>query len=103
MLKTEMKTIVKEVKEAVPVKRICDICGEIVDESNWFRINTRHYDWGNDSVESLETRDACSPKCVLKFTEEYVSDSYNSKFNTKEIEIEHRRSLGNDDSEYSRR
>lgn len=103
MLKTEIKTIVKEVKEAVPTKRICDICGETVDESNWFRIITMHSDWGNDSAESLETRDACSPKCVLKFTEEYVVDSYDSKFNTKEIEIVHRRSLGYDDSEYSRR
>lgn len=99
MLKKEITTETKVVRYEKPTERLCDICGKPVNPHNWFRITTSHSDWGNDSIESYETGDACSPECVLKFTREYVEDSFDNEHNTKVIEIEHRRSLGNDDSD----
>lgn len=81
--------------EKTPVKVICDICGKEVDPNNWFRINTHHFDWGNDSVDSIEFHDACSDKCVMEFTKGYVEDAYETEWNTKVIEISHMRSIAN--------
>lgn len=79
--------------ETKPIKRICDICQKEIDCNNWFTITTSHHDWGNDSCESLETKDACSSKCVLKFASEYIEEAEKNKFNTRDIKIEHRRSI----------
>ena len=91
----ERKTIQREV-----VERKCDICGKLIDPSNWFRIITSHHDWGNDSIESVESRDSCSAACTNEFSNEYINDSYNSSLNTKEINITHMRSIGKYDYEY---
>lgn len=98
---TETKEITKVVKEEVTIKRICDNCGKEIaisrktgygNKYNYFRIATHHSDWGNDSIESYEIYDACCPKCALEMTEKYLTKAYPGH-NTKEIEIEHVRSL----------
>lgn len=94
----ERKKVTHVEVEDVIIGRKCDICGSNITESeregyNYFLIHTWHNDWGNDSIDSHEYKDACSPECVMKFTEEYVRDSFIRKFNTKSIEIEHVRSL----------
>ena len=83
------------VRESRPLYITCDICGARVDPSNYFRFNTQHYDWGNDSIDSLEKFDACSPECVIKFASKYLEDAYKDKYNTREIKIEHMRGLHN--------
>lgn len=97
----ETKEITKVVKEEVTAKRICDNCGKEIavshktcygNEYNYFCITTRHHDWGNDSIDSYETYDACCPTCALEMAEKYLTNAY-SGYNTKEIEIEHVRSL----------
>lgn len=94
----ERKKVTHVEVEDVIIGRKCDICGSSITESkregcNYFLIHTWHNDWGNDSVDSHEYKDACSPECVMKFTGEYVRDSFIRKFNTESIEIEHVRSL----------
>ena len=95
---TERKEVTHvEIKDVI-IGRKCDICGGNITESksggyNYFLIHTWHNDWGNDSIDSHEYMDACSPECVMKFTEEYVRDSFIRKSNTKSIEIEHVMSL----------
>lgn len=79
--------------ETTPVKRICDFCQKEIDCSNWFRITTSHHDWGNDSCDSIEHKDACSAKCALAFATDYIQKSEADKYNTKEITIEHERSI----------
>lgn len=97
----ETKEITKVVKEEVTAKRICDNCGKEIaisrktgygDEYNYFCITTHHHDWGNDSIDSYESYDACCPKCALEMAEKYLTNAYSGN-NTKEIEIEHVRSL----------
>lgn len=97
----ETKEITKVVKEAVTVKRICDNCGKEItvirsigtsDEYNYFCVTTHHHDWGNDSIDTYESYDACCPACALEMAEKYLINAY-SGHNTKEIEIEHVRSL----------
>lgn len=90
----ERKTIQREV-----VERKCNICGKLIDPSNWFRIITSHHDWGNDSIESVESRDSCSAACTNEFSNEYINGSYSSKFNTKKIEITHMRFIDKYDYE----
>lgn len=97
----ETKEITKVIEEEVTVKRICDNCGKEItisrrtgygDEHNYFHITTHHYDWGNDSIESYEHYDACCPQCALEMAEKYLAKAYKGN-NTKEIDIEHVRSL----------
>lgn len=93
--------IAKVVREEVTVKRICDNCGKEIaisyitglgNDHNYFRITTHHHDWGNDSIDSYESYDACCPKCALEMAEKYLTNAYPGH-NTKEIEIEHVRGL----------
>ena len=98
---TETKEVIHKQIEDVTVGRICDCCGkriEVVrklpfgDEYNFFHISTHHSDWGNDSIDSWESYDACSPECAVKMAEAYLSKSFRG-INTHEIQIEHARSL----------
>lgn len=58
----------------------CDVCGKIIPVDRWrdqelkyYTITTGHNDWGNDSVDSICTRDVC-PDCVLKFIAEFLDE-----------------------------
>lgn len=95
------KKITKVVEEEITVKRICDNCGKELaishttgfgNQYNYFRITTHHHDWGNDSIESYESYDACCPKCAVEMAEKYLTNAYPG-YNTKTIEIEHIRGL----------
>ena len=84
----------KEVKrfEKVELRTVCDGCKKEIDKKvGYFRVCTSHNDWGNDSIDSYEHYDFCCPACLFKFAEPYVSESYNNRFNTREIDIEHMR------------
>ena len=99
----ERKEIVKKTVESVIVGRKCDVCGSEITEFisgglprgqyNYFAIRTWHNDWGNDSVESHEYYDACSPECVMKFAKLYIEGAYKNVTNTHNIEISHVRCL----------
>lgn len=95
---TERKEVTRVEVEEVIVGRKCDICGSEIKKHkeygyNYFVIHTWHHDWGNDSIESHEYRDACCPDCVMTFTKDYINESYETVSNTREIEIEHVQSL----------
>lgn len=77
----------------------CDICGKDIPPTKrsvppterfpFFEISTSHHDWGNDSIDSIEYMDACSPECAMKFAKEYLEKDF-TKNHSKEITIEHR-------------
>ena len=67
-------------KERVPVKEVCDICGE---ESEYLiNISHNHNGWGNDSIDSYETIEICKKdECYLgafKKFEESNNATYDS-------------------------
>lgn len=77
------------------VGKKCDVCkkeipplvyGEPVYD--YYEVTTYHNDWGNDSMDSYEYFDACSPDCAYKLWEEYIHESAGIK-NTKCIEVKH--------------
>ena len=73
----EMRSVT-EVKETVVGEVLkCDICGKVIFDSRndteqqkrtgmsrdqyWWGLTTGHSDWGNDSADSIESFDICSP------------------------------------------
>lgn len=81
------------------VGKKCDVCGkEILPTAiphkyeepfyDYYEITTHHNDWGNDSIDSYEHFDACSPDCAFKLWEEYIHDSAGT-WRLKCIEVEH--------------
>lgn len=64
----------------------CDICNKHIlpddrrkNTNMYFKITTGHYDWGNDSVESIETQDVCCD-CAPKFISEYLSKCKSTEY-----------------------
>lgn len=92
-----MRKEIFETKEHTVIDRVlvdtivtCDVCGEQIQKNKgYWTSHTWHHDWGNDSCESDEYFDLCSPQCLLKHAEEYSAYS-NSRYNTEEIHIEHK-------------
>ena len=81
------------------VGKKCDVCGKEIQPTtiprkygepihDYYEITTHHNDWGNDSVDSYEHFDACSPDCACKLWEEYIHDSAGTR-NTMCIVVEH--------------
>ena len=90
-----MKAIIE--KECVIAKR-CDACGKNIppisksfprEHTPYYEIKTHHNDWGNDSIESYEYKDACSLECALKICQEYIPYGFKGN-NSRTIEVEHR-------------
>lgn len=67
----------------------CDVCHKIIpasrysDATRYYEVTTGHRDWGNDSWESMETKDVCL-NCIAG----YVSDCLITASNTGYIELE---------------
>lgn len=86
--KYEEKTHVVTERVMTYEHRFCDICGKEITEDFW-EVQTHHYDWGNDSVDSYEDIDVCSPACLQKTFDKYINESSESRYNTKAIEVNH--------------
>ena len=98
----EKKEVTTVKVEEVIVGRKCDICNRDIEpvhpgakypEYNYFVIHTWHDDWGNDSVDSHERKDACCPECVMHYVKGYVEEAHKESRNSKVIEITHVRDL----------
>lgn len=89
MIKEKYETLTYTKTEEVMIseKRFCDCCGAEITGSHW-EITTGHHDWGNDSCDSIEDKDACSIACLNKLFQNYCERS-DDGFNTEYIEIEH--------------
>lgn len=78
MLITERKEsmVLKEVDKSI----VCDGCGVMLhdyeikvfsgEQTSYYSVSTHHYDWGNDSCDSLERFDYCE-ECLPKAFEKY--------------------------------
>ena len=71
-------------KERVPVKQVCDICGE---ESKYLhRISHNHNSWGHDSIDSYESIEICEKdECYLGAFKKF-EDSGNADYETAEFD-----------------
>lgn len=92
------KQITHTVTSDLMYAKNCDVCGKDIpptkrsypryEQFPYFEIRTSHNDWGNDSVDSIEYIDACSPECAMKFAKEYLEKDF-TKNHSKEITIRH--------------
>ena len=96
MIRKITRKVMKEVEETVSSVGICDICGKEFNYVPWlgkekrasyYHIRTGNYDWGNDSCDSVESRDACCDECLSRFTQEWLKNEDVIGSNTAYIEI----------------
>jgi hypothetical protein len=90
LVKRDYKVKQHTVTEKVCVKEtlVCDICRkEIPYKKGYWHLVTQHNDWGNDSVDSVESFDICSKDCMDKKYNEYMNDSGKDDYNTMEFEM----------------
>lgn len=81
----EERTVVQKV--CIKETTICDVCKKEITGEHW-HIVTGHSDWGCDSVDSIEIKDACSKECAQQMFDEYFERSA-GRMNSESIEIEH--------------
>ena len=85
----EYEEIKHLVEEDRPVRAYCDECGaELGNHVHFYKVVTGHYDWGHDSIESVEKMDICSVDCLQNVVNIYMESTAN-KHNTQYLEINH--------------
>jgi|GEM_PF-4304635 len=66
---------IKIEKQVTKVKNVvigykCDNCGKEVSQTRfpdeWHQFRSGHNEWGNDSYESIERNQVCSPDCYVE-------------------------------------
>ena len=96
MINKITKRVVKEVNETVSEEFICDICGKKGTYDKWafdqeatlyYHIETGHNDWGHDSCESIQHKQACCTACLLKVFSDWLNDEDTDHSYTAYIEI----------------
>ena len=100
----EKRTVEQEI--VVGAACTCDACKKMIykkryyndkcvlngkhERVQYYKVTTGHYDWGNDSVDSIENYTICSPECLNSVMNEYYYRSFEQGFtNTEWIEIQH--------------
>lgn len=105
MAKTiESLTIKKIEKMPATETCTCNVCGQLIyrrslQESDelpkndelysFWDVTTGHNDWGNDSPESIEQYEVCSPTCLQELFDIYKSESNEYQRNSKYIYVHH--------------
>ena len=80
---------IKEVKSTkkVVVSVVCDNCGKENKgdriPKDWHSYCSQHYEWGNDSFESVENYHVCSAECYI----ESLKNSFEDLKDYKSAEI----------------
>lgn len=96
MLKKTTKKVIKEVEELESAVIVCDICGKELQYTQtafvspvavYYEITTGHHDWGSESCESIEHKDACCDECLSRFTQEWLQNAEVIESNTAYIDI----------------
>ena len=76
-MKVEEKKQVTEIK-TVTVARKCDVCGKVHEgkyaPNEWHEFDHHHNEWGNDSIDSYEYHEVCSPKCYFVRLKHCIDD-----------------------------
>lgn len=105
MKETEYKIAMVEQKIEYITTHKCDRCGKVLFKQycaeytknhpdlkrewvSYYRVTTGHHDWGNDSVDSIESKDIC-PSCLINEYSDYVNRSSSIVNNTEYIRISH--------------
>lgn len=95
MINTIEKEVTVTEKRIIGKQIYCDSCKKlIIDTVNdqprhrvqYWEVTTGHYDWGNDSCDSVEEHQYCSKECITEALKQYLEET-ECAFNTKYFEI----------------
>lgn len=91
---------IRDKKEVTEIKEVtigykCDVCGNVIDTKNfpdeWHMFSSNHNEWGNDSIDSYEYYQVCSPECYVKkfieIVDSEMEDRYDAKIDEMEIQF----------------
>lgn len=70
MIRKYKKTMMVKQKTEVRKEVICDGCGVVIDKE-FYQVTTHHNRWGNDSIETYETKHFCCRNCMNIFLDTY--------------------------------
>lgn len=79
------KKIVTQEKD-VTIGYKCDACGKIHHgnfPNEWHFFSIEHREWGNDSIDSYESFEVCSPQCYINKISDIINGEYSDKFDAK--------------------
>lgn len=103
-----VRNIEKEVtvteKRVIGKQIYCDTCEKLIFDTQdidtynnpcrhrtqYWEVTTGHYDWGNDSCDSVETQQYCSKECLTKAFKKYLKRT-EDKISTEYFEINNQR------------
>lgn len=93
----KVKTITQRTKDRQEV--VCDNCKELVKEyPGFFEVTTHHERWGNDSIDTYETRHFCCKACMDVFLNEYWNHpDYSDQAHIEFMQNVNRAGYSNDD------
>ena len=58
---------------------ICDVCKTVLGKNDgFFQVTTHHDRWGNDSIDTFETRHFCCKECMDSFLDGYWDNPKNT-------------------------
>lgn len=84
-----MSTAQKTVTQSVIVGYKCDVCGKESERAeDWATMAHHHSQWGNDSCDSVENFDLCSPECYLiqlRSSADEMSSYYTAEIDDKPL------------------
>lgn len=89
-VKKEYEYRTHTVTEKILIKETmyCDVCSEVINkQGQHWEVTTGHHDWGNDSVDSIENFDICSPSCLREKLNEYILRSGHNDYNSEYFEV----------------
>lgn len=73
MIRKYMKTMMVKQKTESRREVVCDGCGAVI-QNYLYQVTTHHDRWGNDSIESYETKHFCCRNCMNIFLDTYWED-----------------------------
>jgi hypothetical protein len=81
--KTELTE--RTISEERTIGIVCDACAKDISGA-YLEVTTSHGDWGNDSIESIQTFDFCSAECMSPHMVAYFKNARGSE----EYDVERR-------------
>lgn len=89
MMKKEYEERITTKTENILISKrmYCDKCGKEIN-GDYFMVTTGHYDWENDSGDSIEFSDYCSVKCLNSAMNEYFTNGDGKHRKTAYFDIE---------------
>lgn len=103
MIKPIEETVTVTERRVVSNQIYCDECKKLIAETTvsppmydvqYWEVTTGHYDWGNDSCDSIERYQYCSRDCLKKAFDKYIDETENRQ-NSQYFEVQNCRTRSN--------